>query len=189
MTASTTVLVVDDDFMVADIHRRFVDRTDGFRAVGVARTAAEALTAIAEIQPDLILLDVHLPDASGLDVLRTLRAQNNAVGVIMITAARELDTVNAALTGGATDYLIKPFEYVNLRDKLDAFLARRKALSTDRLDQGVVDALFGRGTVAAERVQLPKGMSAETGSRCSTSSRREPNCRRVNVPISSGFRA
>ncbi|MDV6260413.1 response regulator [Rhodococcoides yunnanense] len=163
MTASTGVLVVDDDFMVADIHRRFVDRTDGFRSVGVARTAAEALTATAELQPDLILLDVHLPDASGLNVLRTLRSQNNAVGVIMITAARELDTVSAALTGGATDYLIKPFEYVNLREKLDAFLARRKALSSDRLDQNVVDALFGRGSAAAERVQLPKGMSAETG--------------------------
>lgn len=82
-----TVLVVDDDFMVADIHRRFVDHTDGFTAVGVAHTAAAALTAVAELGPDLILLDVHLPDTSGLDVLRRLRAEKNPVGVIMITAA------------------------------------------------------------------------------------------------------
>lgn len=159
----TDVLVVDDDFMVADIHCRFVDRTDGFRTVGVARTAAGALTAAAELQPDLILLDVHLPDASGLDVLRALRAENNAVGVIMITAARELDTVSSALSGGAADYLIKPFEYTNLREKLDAFLARRRALASDRLDQGVVDSLFGSGSAAVDRVQLPKGLSAETG--------------------------
>lgn len=157
------VLVVDDDFMVADIHRRFVDRTDGFRAVGVAHTAAAALEAATELRPDLILLDVHLPDGSGLDVLRALRADSNAVDVIMITAARELDTVSTALSGGAADYLIKPFEYTNLRDKLEAYLSRRKALSSDRLDQGVVDTLFGRSNAAAERARLPKGMSAETG--------------------------
>ena len=55
------VLVVDDDFMVAEIHRRFVEQVDGFRAVGVARTGTEALSAARELQPQLILLDVYLP--------------------------------------------------------------------------------------------------------------------------------
>ena len=105
------VLVVDDDFMVAEIHRRFVEQVDGFRAVGVARTGAEALTAARELKPDLILLDVYLPDMTGLNVLQQLRSHGDRVGVIMITAARELDTVSAALDGGAADYLIKPFEF------------------------------------------------------------------------------
>lgn len=104
------VLVVDDDFMVAEIHRRFVDRVDGFRAVGVARTGAEAMASADALRPDLILLDVYLPDMTGLEVLKRLRADGNLVGVIMITAARELDTVRGALDGGAADYLIKPFE-------------------------------------------------------------------------------
>ena len=68
------VLVVDDDFMVAEIHRRFVEQVDGFRAVGVARTGAEALSAARELQPQLILLDVYLPDMTGLEVLQQLRS-------------------------------------------------------------------------------------------------------------------
>src|ERR1700761_8857580 len=117
------VLVVDDDFMVAEIHRRFVEQVDGFRAVGVARTGAEALSAAVELRPQLILLDVYLPDMTGLDVLQRLRSEGDRVGVIMITAARELDTVSGALDGGAADYLIKPFEFDQLKAKLEAFAA------------------------------------------------------------------
>src|SRR6478735_3318816 len=87
------VLIVDDDFMVAEIHRRFVEQVDGFRAVGVTRTGAEALTAVRDVRPHLVLLDVYLPDMTGLEVLQQLRSDGNLVGVIMITAARELDTV------------------------------------------------------------------------------------------------
>jgi response regulator of citrate/malate metabolism len=157
------VVVVDDDFMVADIHRRFVDATDGFTTVAVAHSAAAALEAVTRLSPDLLLLDVHLPDASGLEVLRSLRSQNNPVGVIMITAARELDTVASALDGGAADYLIKPFEYPQLREKLDAFRARVDALASGSADQSLVDSLFGKNGPAPETMRLPKGMSPETG--------------------------
>ena len=157
------VLIVDDDFMVAEIHRRFVDRIDGFQAVGVARTGAEALSAAEELSPDLILLDVYLPDMSGLTVLQRLRACGNHVGVIMITAARELDTVRGALDGGAADYLIKPFEFDQLHVKLGTFAARADALAADGgADQTMIDALFSGTTPAAAPV-LPKGLGAETG--------------------------
>ena len=121
------VLVVDDDFMVAEIHRRFVEQVDGFRAVGVARTGTEALSAARELQPQLILLDVYLPDMTGLEVLQRLRSEGDRVGVIMITAARELDTVKGALDGGAADYLIKPFEFPQLKAKLESWGARGQA--------------------------------------------------------------
>jgi response regulator of citrate/malate metabolism len=157
------VLVVDDDFMVADIHRRFVDRVDGFRSVGVARTGAEALEQAAALRPDLLLLDVYLPDMTGLDVLQRLRSGGDRVGVIMITAARELDTVAGALDGGAADYLIKPFEFDQFRSKLDAFAARLDALAAATgADQSLIDALFG-GATSARSGQLPKGLGAETG--------------------------
>ena len=156
------VLVVDDDFMVADIHRRFVDRVDGFRAVGVARTGGEALTAARDLAPQLILLDVYLPDMTGLQVLHELRAAGDGVGVIMITAARELDTVSRALDGGAADYLIKPFEFAQLRAKLAAFAARADALESERgADQSLIDSLFGRTAAAPD--SMPKGLGAETG--------------------------
>ncbi|AIY47116.1 response regulator [Mycolicibacterium fortuitum] len=154
------VLVVDDDFMVAEIHRRFVERIDGYRPVGVARNGTEALAAAAELQPDLILLDVYLPDMTGLEVLRRLRAEGNRVGVIMVTAARELDTVRGALDGGAADYLVKPFDFEQLQNKLAAFAARAEALTGGGgADQSTIDALFG-GSAA---VVLPKGLGAETG--------------------------
>ncbi len=158
------VLVVDDDFMVADIHRRFVDRIDGFRTVEVAHTGAAALDAANRLRPDLILLDVYLPDMTGLQVLQRLRAQGDPVGVIMITAARELDTVGGALDGGAADYLIKPFEFEQLRTKLASFATRADALgSAQGIDQNFVDTLFGRPPTGDEPAPLPKGLGAETG--------------------------
>lgn len=157
------VLVVDDDFMVADIHRRFVERVDGFRPVGVARSGAEALAAARDLAPHLILLDVYLPDMTGLEVLQRLRSAGDRVGVIMITAARELDTVSGALDGGAADYLIKPFEFPQLRAKLEAFAARADALESARgADQSLIDTLFGRPGAGPGAV-LPKGLGAETG--------------------------
>jgi response regulator of citrate/malate metabolism len=157
------VLVVDDDFMVADIHRRFVERVEGFRPVGVARSGAEALTAAQDLAPHLILLDVYLPDMTGLEVLQRLRSAGDRVGVIMITAARELETVRSALDGGAADYLIKPFEFPQLRAKLQAFAARADALeSAQGADQSLIDTLFGRPGAGPGAV-LPKGLGAETG--------------------------
>jgi response regulator of citrate/malate metabolism len=157
------VLVVDDDFMVAEIHRRFIEHVDGFRPVGVARTGAEALASARSLRPDLILLDVYLPDMTGLEVLQQLRSEANRVGVIMITAARELDTVRAALDGGAADYLIKPFEFAQLRAKLEAFATRADALQSDRgADQLLIDTLFG-GTAGPPPEVLPKGLGPETG--------------------------
>jgi response regulator of citrate/malate metabolism len=160
------VVVVDDDFMVAEIHRKFVDRVDGFTTVGAARTGAEALAMADALQPDLILLDVYLPDMTGLEVLQRLRAQGDPVGVIVITAARELDTVSGALDGGAADYLIKPFEFPQLQAKLAAFAARADALaSATGVDQSLIDSLFGASTPAPASPDdpLPKGLGAVTG--------------------------
>jgi response regulator of citrate/malate metabolism len=158
------VLIVDDDFMVAEIHRRFVERVDGFQAVGVAHTGAEALTSAKDLQPHLILLDVYLPDMTGLDVLQRLRSDGDRVGVIMITAARELDMVKGALDGGAADYLIKPFEFGQLKAKLEAFAARAQALeSAAGVDQSMIDSLFGNPGAASPQAVMPKGLGAETG--------------------------
>ncbi|OPX08815.1 response regulator [Mycobacterium sp. AT1] len=161
------VLVVDDDFMVAEIHRKFVDRVDGFTTVGAARSGAEALEMAGALHPDLILLDVYLPDMTGLDVLKRLRSAGDAVGVIMITAARELDTVSGALDGGAADYLIKPFEFPQLQAKLEAFAARADALSSETgADQSLIDSLFGSQGGAAGATSddaLPKGLGKVTG--------------------------
>ena len=164
--AATTygVLVVDDDFMVAKIHSRFLAGQPGFRVVGVAHNGADALAAVAALRPDLILLDVHLPDMSGLDVLREARQRHPEVDVILVTAAHELDVVRQAWQGGALSYLVKPFEYEALAQRLEHFRSNRAMLAAPDVDQGQIDQLFGvagavRGPTPAE---LPKGLSRET---------------------------
>jgi response regulator of citrate/malate metabolism len=82
------VLVVDDDLAAARIHRRFVERVDGFRVAGVAHTGAQALSSDRELRPHLILLEVYVADMMA-GVLQRLRSEGDGVGVIIITAARE----------------------------------------------------------------------------------------------------
>lgn len=155
------VLVVDDDFMVASIHTRFVERVGGFRVVGTAATGEHALAEVERLSPDLLLLDVHLPDISGIEVLRRLRAAGNDLGVVVITAAREADTVRAAAAGGAAHYLVKPFAFEDLAERLESFRRAHQALAgVQQADQAHIDAVFAPR--AAGREQLPKGLSQET---------------------------
>jgi len=153
------VLIVDDDFMVARIHTGFVERTPGFTVTGVAHTGAQALVEAERLQPDLVLLDVYLPDVSGLDLLGALRAAAPEVDVLVISAAREADTVRRALRGGIVHYLMKPFSYDDLRLRLEHYQQAYAGLSSERADQADVDRVFG---VAGADRRLPKGFSPET---------------------------
>ena len=155
------VLVVDDDFMVARIHTGFVEQTPGFTVTGTARTGAEALEQAARLQPDLVLLDVYLPDVSGLDLLPGLREAAPEVDVLVISAAREADTVRRALRGGIVHYLMKPFSYDDLRARLEHYQQAYAAIAGEHADQADVDRLFNL-TPTATRQSLPKGFSAET---------------------------
>jgi response regulator of citrate/malate metabolism len=160
----TRVLVVDDDFMVARIHRGFVERVTGFEVVGTAPTGDEAIALVAELKPDLVLLDLYLPDAFGLDVVARLRAAGETCDVLVITAAKEADAVRGALRQGVVGYLLKPFAFADLEQRLLTYAAERARDLGDDLTQAEIDAAFtssqpvGRGPVAA----LPKGLSAET---------------------------
>jgi response regulator of citrate/malate metabolism len=157
-----SVLVVDDDFMVARIHTRFVERTEGFRVAGTASTGAEALSLAAELSPDLVLLDVHLPDMSGLDVLAALRAAGSEAGVLMVTAERSAEAVRSALHGGAMQYLVKPFEYADLAARLHQVATALGVLRSGEADQDLIDQVFGTSPVTVAPAVLPKGLSPET---------------------------
>ena len=163
-TPDLRVLIVDDDFMVARIHRGFVERLSGFEVVGEARTGAEAVDAAARLRPDLVLLDIYLPDISGLDVLSRLRAAGNDVDVLVITAAQDAETVQASLRGGVVHYLIKPFSFDVFRDRMELFAAdRRRLRGAAELAQHEVDAVFAPRTEAAVPARrLPKGLTPQT---------------------------
>jgi response regulator of citrate/malate metabolism len=139
------VVVVDDDYRVAAIHAAYVGKVAGFELIGQAHTAAEAVRAVDELRPDLLLLDLYLPDEHGLEVVARLRREGHPpVDVIVITAAKDADHVRAAMQHGVLHYLLKPFSFPALRDKLLSYAQMRARL--DRLraaDQRGVDRVFG----------------------------------------------
>ncbi|HEY0472915.1 MAG TPA: response regulator [Kribbella sp.] len=156
------VLVVDDDFMVARLHSSVVQQQPGFEVVGAARTGTDALTAVRTLRPELVLLDIYLPDMSGLEVLRRFResSADYPVDVIVISAARDLDTLRTALRGGVYQYLVKPFEIESLRARLEDYAAHQAELRRlTEVDQQEVDRVF---RTHSGRVAAPKGISPET---------------------------
>ncbi|KRE66135.1 two-component system response regulator [Arthrobacter sp. Soil736] len=156
-----SVLIVDDDFMVAKVHAGFIQRTPGFAVVGVAHTGAQAVLETQRLQPDLVLLDIHLPDINGLDLMHQLREVAPELDVLVISAAREVDTVRRALRGGIVHYLIKPFSQTDLQERLEHYRNTYQSLasSKDVAEQADVNRVFG---LERSDRPLPKGCSAET---------------------------
>jgi response regulator of citrate/malate metabolism len=155
------VLIIDDDFMVAKVHAGFIQRTPGFAVVGVAHTGAQAVIETGRLRPDLVLLDIHLPDVNGLDLMQKLREVAPELDVLVISAAREVETVRKALRGGIVHYLIKPFSQTDLQERLEHYRNAYQGLdaSKDVAEQSDVNRVFGLDRT--ER-PLPKGCSIET---------------------------
>ncbi|WP_441249961.1 response regulator [Kitasatospora sp. McL0602] len=160
-------LVVDDDFRVSAIHAAYVGRVPGFEVVGQAGSVAAAAEAVRLLAPDLLLLDVYLPDGSGLELLRQLLAElPERPDALMITAARDIASVRAAMQLGATGYLVKPFGFAALQDRLGAYRELRERVAA--LDpvaengQTEVDALFSAARPTAAPALPAKGHSAPT---------------------------
>ncbi|MFD5895746.1 MULTISPECIES: response regulator [unclassified Streptomyces] len=157
------VLVVDDDFMVASVHQTFVERVDPFRVVGTANTGEQAITAVGELLPDLVLLDLYLPDMFGLDVIPRLRNAGHDCDVMVISASREVDAVRRSVRQGVVNYLLKPFEFDDLRPRLERYAAQRNSLLTTVVrGQADVDRVLTGAGWPTSSVALPKGMSVET---------------------------
>ncbi|MEU9792026.1 response regulator [Streptomyces sparsogenes] len=161
---SIGVLVVDDDVRVARVNAAYVEKVPGFRVVGRSHTAAEALAFVGRAEVDLVLLDHYLPDETGLALVRRLRERGHHTDIIMVTAARDIATVQAAMRHGALQYLVKPFTFAGLRAKLQGYAALRRALEGGgEAGQDQVDRIFGAlGGAAAGPAELPKGHSALT---------------------------
>jgi response regulator of citrate/malate metabolism len=158
--AEWRTLIVEDSAAVAEVHRRLVTTTPGFAVAGIARTAAEARRLTALHHPHLILLDLGLPDAGGLQLLRALRGAREPVEVIAVTAARGAEVVRDCVHLGVVDYLVKPFAPERLRQALGLFAHRMQALREGELAQAEVDRLCASGRRAARA--LPRDLAPET---------------------------
>lgn len=168
-TAQYGILVVEDDFRIADIHKAFIEQSDGFYVVGMARNGSEAKALMAEHADtiQLILLDAYLPDVEGLELLWAIRRDYMHVDIVMVTAAREVETISEALRGGVFDYLIKPIEVSRMSQMLSRFRREREALANrvemnqDELDQ-VLARLQPNEPLRPATRSLPKGVDRLT---------------------------
>ena len=167
-------LVVDDDYHVAHAHALSVGRVPGFSVIGEAHSAEEAHRLIKDEQPDLLLLDMYLPDSSGLDLIRRLTSEStgsvgtdvpyNVPDFLLVTAARDIQSVRSAMQLGAIYYLVKPFTFAALREQLESYRQWRQRLErSPEADQGTVDALYGLlrspAATSTTRSNLPPTMA------------------------------
>jgi two-component system CitB family response regulator len=164
MSSQTQVMIVEDDAKIAELHRRYLEHMDEFEVVGIATSCAEAQVQIDILKPELVLLDVYLPDGTGIEILNTLRGQNHQCDVILITAARDVETLQQAMRGGVIDYLLKPVMFPRLESALQKYRDRRVQLNkASGLDQSMVDDMLqvNRPSVSTEE-HLPKGIDGVT---------------------------
>jgi len=159
---SVRVLVVEDEELAAEAHAEYTRRVPGFEVAGVARSAGEAVRHLNnDHEVDLVLLDMHLPDAHGLGLLQKLRAAGHLCDVIAVTSARDSEVVRRAVAQGVVLYLLKPFSFATFRTKLEQYAAYRTQLDgSTEVVQGDVDQLMG--TLRPRGSELPKGMSSES---------------------------
>ena len=154
------VLIVDDDPMVGDINKRYVESVEGYTVSGVIRNGIEALKFLDRNEIDLVIVDIYMPDMDGLTMIREIRKKQIRTDVILVTASNDREDIDTALKYGAVDYLIKPFKYDRLLHTLNRFKERTAVFNrADFMMQDEIDKLTNKKETIKE---LPKGLQRKT---------------------------
>lgn len=163
------VLIVEDDVRNAEINRRFVEKVDGYEVSGIATDGRQATDLLEILEPDLVLLDLFMPDVNGFELLRYIKLNHLRTDMIMITAAKELNTVREAIREGVFDYIVKPVIFNRLRDTLQRYKTFRDNLdSLERpgmnimVDQHKIDELLRTNDMDKIQSPVPKGIDQLT---------------------------
>lgn len=155
-------VIVEDDPMVMEVNRQYIEAVEGFKVIGTAETGFEAMTLIKEEKPHLVILDIFLPDKDGLQTLQEIRNLNIPTDVILVTAARDADTIQQVLRLGAVDYIIKPFKFERIKSALENYKSLFKKLNQkEALDQEDIDQITAVKTEPVVE-ELPKGLTEVT---------------------------
>ena len=152
------ILIIEDDPMVAMIHKEYFKRKELSNDLNHVSTLEEAKTFLEKSDADLIVLDNYLTDGQGVEYLPELKGYP----IIMITAANDVQTVEAALSNGVVDYLVKPFTYERFAQAIDKVQDYVKLLSKEKINQDLIDDYLNSGRVEEEEDSLPKGLSKIT---------------------------
>lgn len=156
------VLIVEDDPMVADINKRFTEAVTGFSVLGIATNGSHALKMLDELRPDLIILDIYMPEIDGVQVLSLLRKQEIPVDIILVTAANDSEVISRVMRYGVIDYIIKPFKFERYRNTLENYRDfKNKLLQSDSFTQVELDAIFSDKTAKDDK-RMPKNLHIQT---------------------------
>ncbi|AWB46520.1 two-component system response regulator DcuR [Paenibacillus sp. CAA11] len=165
------VLIVEDDPMVARLNENYLDMVEGFECVGHAASGEEAKVMLSDTPADLLLLDIYMQHTNGLQLLSSLRGQENPVDVIVISAASDNGSIRKALQLGAIDYLIKPFEFKRLDTALTSYRQHHRMIKQRHLSQEELDQIMRKRSGGVEEAAsnqplldgtLPKGLTEAT---------------------------
>ncbi len=164
------ILIVEDDVKIAEIQRIFVEKIDGYTVTGIANSISEAEEMVFVLEPDLVLLDIFLPDGNGIEFLWKIRSALKKTDVVLITAAKEVEIFEEAMRGGVFDYILKPLVFSRFQKTLEEFKKHRSKLEKIRtISQEEIDRLLHQtGTISSEEEEMPKGIDPITLKKVST---------------------
>jgi two-component system KDP operon response regulator KdpE len=149
-----TILVIDDEVQMRRLLRRILE-TEGYKVV-LADTGRDGLTSAAADRPDVVVLDLGLPDMDGTEVLRELRT-SSSIPVLILSVREAEETIIAALDGGADDYLTKPFRTGELLARIRALLRHRSSGQEEQIlvtEDLAIDMAARTVTVRGEQIRL-----------------------------------
>lgn len=166
------VLLVEDDPMVREVNRQFIEKVEGFEIVGQASNGLDGLAQMAVLKPDLVFMDIFMPEQDGITSLRKIREQNIPVDVITVTAANDLKTVQEILHLGVFDYIMKPFAFERVQGTLENYARFKRRMQKEQdLTQVELDQLLHyhnehtkeeQVTTTKSQKDLPKGFNRAT---------------------------
>ena len=152
------VLIIEDDSMVAMIHKEYFNRKEIDFTLDHASSLKEAELYLESNIPDLVVLDNYLSDGKGVSFLSKLKKYP----VVMITASNDIQTVEAALSSGVVDYLVKPFTYQRFSQAIDKVLNFKSLMSKEKVNQEMLDDYLSTTKEHEDVEELPKGLSKIT---------------------------
>ncbi|KGX89675.1 response regulator [Pontibacillus marinus] len=158
------VLLIEDDPMVQEVNKQFIEKVEGFQVVEKAGNGKEGIEKLEKYKTDLVILDVYMPNQDGLEVLYHIRKEQFPVDVITVTAANDQETIRKMLQNGAVDYIIKPFKFERIQQALENYkrytrkLSEKSSVSQDYIDE----ILHKKVKDSSEEVDIPKGLNQLT---------------------------
>ncbi|PKR82747.1 response regulator [Heyndrickxia camelliae] len=156
-------IIIDDDPMVREVNKNFIKKVKGFDIIGEAGNGDEGIQLVKQLQPDVVILDIYMPKKNGVKTLQEFRKQAFNVDVIVVSAARDKETINTMLQNGAVDFIIKPFKFERLKRAMENYRFYKLSMDNrETLSQSELDAILHNNQSSDTRDSLPKGLNMFT---------------------------